>query len=365
MMKSKISILMLVLALTLACDIGATAPTLAPLPSQPTLDQTPTEIISPTATSVPVTATSKATGIFTLAVLVDLTSEPVTREQAQTHVEEASEILFGLTGFKFEMIDFREISSSGTTDAILREYLTSAPVVLPNGIILFSFGDDDRAKLYGGYAYTLPGPTGYVNHFVSPYAHENDIYVGIIHFGHRFGRCGYGDSETPISNVSIDGECRNQPGTVCVEKYGYSMCSNLVDVLYASTPTYMTSTGFVHEIMHPFGPNGNQDHYWTAECTATMRSGISTRPYQADVFNSEESEFYTNMCPFVSIICQLLQTMSGWSVGRGWFILPGVPGTTLYLFVVSLQSSRKLIEQPFVFLPNWQRLIGSRSLVTC
>lgn len=291
-MKSKLSILILALAGTLACIAGSAAPTPAPLPSPPVTDPAPTQSLSPATAP-------EAEDIFTLAVLVDLTSEPVTREQAHTLVDEASRILFGLTGFKLEMIDFQEFSSGEATAGIVREYLKSVPAVIPNGIVLFSFGDDGRAKLYGGYAYTLPGPTGYVNQFVSPYAHENDMYVGVIHFSHRFARCGYGDSETPVSDVSIDGECRNQPGTACVEKFGYSMCSNLVDDLYASTPTYMASSSFVHEIMHPFGPSGNQDHYWTPECTAAMRSGISLRPYQADSFNLEESAFYTNMCPFV------------------------------------------------------------------
>jgi hypothetical protein len=223
----------------------------------------------------------------------------VTREQAQTIVEEASGILFRLTGFKPEMIDFQEVSNGGTTHAIVQEYLESALTAIPDGVILFSFGDDGMAKMYGGYSFTSPGPAGYVSHFVSPYADENVIYVGVIHFGHRYARCGYGDSETPISNVSVDGECRNQPGTACVEKFGYSMCSDAVDDLYASTPTYFASDSFVHEIMHPFGPNGNQDHYGTLECTAAMQSGISTRPYQADPFNAEEADFYTNMCPFV------------------------------------------------------------------
>lgn len=293
-MKGKLSISILVLVMALACRIEYTAPTQTPPLSQPTPDSPPTGIISPLATIMP-----DAERTFTLSVLVDLTSEPVTREQAQTIVDESSEILFGLTSFKMAMIDFREVSSSGTSHAIVQEYLESAPTVIPDGVILFSFGDDGMAKTYGGYSFTSPGPAGYVNHFVSPYAHENDIYVGVIHFSHRFGRCGYGDSETKISAVSIDGECRNQPGTACVEKFGYSICSNCVDDLYASTPTYMASSSFVHEIMHPFGPNGVQDHYGTPECMAAMKSGISTRPYNADSFDLEESGVYTAMCPFV------------------------------------------------------------------
>jgi hypothetical protein len=155
------------------------------------------------------------------------------------------------------------------------------------------------AKTYGGYSYTLPGPAGYINRFDSPYVPADHIYIGVIHFGHRYARCGYGDSETPISDVSIDGECSNQPGTACVERFGYSMCSNAVDDLYASTSTYMASSSIVHEIMHPFGRGGALDHYFTPECTKAMQSGISVRPYQADSFNKAEAGFYINMCPFI------------------------------------------------------------------
>ncbi len=292
-MKTKVLLFGLLLALTLACNFGSVAPT--QVPPQPLT----TSDAAPTAIAIPATSTPEAVGVFTLSILVDQTSELVRREQAQTIVDEASDILFGLTSFQLEMIDFQEFSGGGATRSIIQKYLESTPAVQPNGIILFSFGDDGMAKTYGGYAYTLPGPAGYVNPFISPYVHENDLYIGVIHFGHRFARCGYGDSETKISDVSIDGECRNQPGTACVEKFGYSMCSNAVNDLYASTPTYMAASSFVHEIMHSFGPSGNQDHYWTPECTARMKTGISARPYQVDTFNSDEADHYVNMCPFI------------------------------------------------------------------
>ncbi len=311
-MKGKFSIFMLVLALTLACNIGSAAPTSAPLlpsatplPTQapllssPTIILAPTGTNSPTATILPATPTREATGVFRLSVLVDLASEPVTREQAQAIVDEASGILLGLTGFKMEMVDFQEISSGEAVRTIVQKYVKSASGIDPNGIVLFSFGENGVAKSCGGYSYRLAGPAGYVNQFASPYAHKDEIYVGVIHFSHRFGICGYGDSETPISNVSIDGECRNQPGVTCAEKYGYSICSNLVDALYASTPTYMVSSSVVHEIMHSFGPNGNPDHYGTAECTAAMISGKNARPYRPAPFSLEEAEYYVNMCPFV------------------------------------------------------------------
>ena len=125
------------------------------------------------------------------------------------------------------------------------------------------------------------------------------MYIGISHFGHRFAQCGYGDSETPVSNISIGGECRGVEGTACVEKHGYQMCTTAVDDLTASTPTYFTSQVFVHEVMHPFGKNGAQDHYFTKECTEIMLSGVSKQKYTSTEFISAESQYYTNMCPYV------------------------------------------------------------------
>ncbi len=235
-------------------------------------------------------------GVFTLAVLVDLDSEPVSREQAQVVVNEASQILEGLTGFTLEMIDFREVSNTSNTNSIIADYISSNPIVIPNGFVIFSYGDDDFAKSRGGYAiaYTVPG---FRNTFESPQLAPGTLIGAVLHYSHRYAKCGYGDSDTMISSVSINGECRNQPGIACVEKFDYLMCINAVDNLYASTRTYMTSSSLVHEIMHSFGLYGNQDHSWTQECDAEMAKGISQRPYiSGDLANSQ---FYSGMCPYV------------------------------------------------------------------
>jgi hypothetical protein len=237
-------------------------------------------------------------GVFTVAVLVDLDSEAVTETQAQAIVDEASAILFRLTGFVLEMVDFREVRNAAGTSAMVGDYINSSPAVIPNGILLFSFGDDNAAKTYGGYSFSYVVPD-HANAFQAPDAPAGSVYVNVVHYGHRFARCGYGDSDTPVSDVSIDGECFNQPGTACLEKDGYQMCSTAVDHLYASTPTYMASSTLVHEIMHPFGPNGNLDHYHTDECTSRMASGTSQRPYHPEPFDRVESDSYVNMCPFV------------------------------------------------------------------
>lgn len=257
------------------------------------LSATQPPTVPPTATQPPIR------GVFSVAVLVDLDSEPVTQTQAQTVVDEASTILFTLTGVTFEMVDFREMHNLSGMDGIVAEYINGNPATIPDGILLFSFGDGNTASIYGGYSITYTVPDSFQNAFPSQYAPAGSIYVGVMHFNHRFARCGYGDSDTPVSDVSIDGECRNQPGTSCVQKYGYQICSTSVDDLYASTPTYFLSASFVHEMMHPFGPSGNLDHYWTDECTATMTTGVSQRPYNSVTFDRHEGDLYVNMCPYV------------------------------------------------------------------
>jgi hypothetical protein len=51
--------------------------------------------------------------VFTWTVIVDLDSEPVTRDQVQELVNQASAILMELTGFSYAMVDFVESTSPG------------------------------------------------------------------------------------------------------------------------------------------------------------------------------------------------------------------------------------------------------------
>lgn len=261
------------------------------LPTGTTVLETAIPAMTNTAASAP------ARGVFTLSILVDTTSEPVTREQAQVLVDEASAIFERLTGFTLEMVDFREYNSG--MSSILGNYFNDPAYVRSDGIIIFSYGDNGDARLYGGYAFEVPGPSGFVSRFNSPYTDPNSVYVSVVHFSHRFAVCGYGGNEEPISDVSVGGECFNQPGTACVEKYGYQMCSTAVDDLYASTQTYMASSTFVHEIMHSFGESGAEDHYFTPQCTEKMKNGISQRPYQSEYFDRVEGNLYVQMCPYV------------------------------------------------------------------
>jgi hypothetical protein len=233
-------------------------------------------------------------------VIVDLDSEPVTYEEAQELVAQASAILGELTGFSYTMVDFVESASPGTVSDLAATYIQDHAGSLPNGIIIFSYGDGDSARTYGGYAFTLPGPPGFQNAFNSPVVGNNQVYISVQHWSHRYAACGYGgsDVETPVQDTSFGGECRNQDGVPCVEMYGYSMCSDAVDDLYASSRTYFGSSVIIHETMHSFGFEGNYDHYGTEQCDTTMASGTSGRPY-AEGFDHAEFQYYNGMCPHV------------------------------------------------------------------
>jgi hypothetical protein len=239
-------------------------------------------------------STLASTGVFQISVIVDLSSEPVPADALQIALEEANAILLERTGFTFSLIEVVERFPEGSRLLLADQYLDTTTSPIPNGIVILSFGDDDRARTYGGYSTWIAGPEGFHNAFVSPVAGDRHVYLAFLHWGHRYARCGYGDSETPTSATSIDGECRNQPGSACTMHNGYSMCSTMVDDLYASTPTYFVAANIVHEFMHPFGVNGAYDHYGTEDCQSAM--GWTPANW---TFSNEQALIYVGMCPNV------------------------------------------------------------------
>jgi hypothetical protein len=224
---------------------------------------------------------------------VDLASEPIPEAAIDAAVSQASRILEGHTGLVFELLEVVEGRPSSTIDDFARQYVAGATAV-PNGLIVFSFGDDDRARTYGGYSFWVPAPSGSHNAFVSPVAGDAHVYIAVLHWSHRYARCGYSETEDQISSVSLDGECMNQPGTACVEHNGYSFCSNALGLPYAETPTAFLSANVVHEFLHPFGQNGVYDHYGTQECIDAM--GWSAGGW---AFSLDDAQRYAGMCPNV------------------------------------------------------------------
>jgi len=279
MRRLRYSHLLLVVIFILACN----APTPTPVP--PTTTPSPTVTASPTATPSP-------TAYFTVAVIVDTKSEPVSRAQAESLISDASLIFSRLTPFGFQLVDYTEDNAGGSTNSMANRYIAAHPDSLPNGLVILSYGDSGQAKLYGGYSGFVAAPAGFRNTFVSPTIGSSKIYIGVIHYSHKYAACGYNGTDTVQSPVSVDGECRNQPGVACVQHNGYSMCENAVNNLYASTPTYFAATSVIHEFLHSFSDAGNMDHYATPECNSHMG-----RP--AGYFVFEEAELYNGMCPDV------------------------------------------------------------------
>jgi hypothetical protein len=268
----------------------------ATAPSTSTKNDASPTVIAATNTIFPSvgasTPVSSKTGInFKVAVIVDTLSEPVPHEQAKNIFEEASKLVQPFVSVSFEMVDFVE-DSGGKTKEMADRYLASHTAAGQNGILIFSFGDGGQAKLLDGYSFTLQAPVGFRNAFVSPLGGTGQIYVAVVPFGLKYMACGYGGTDTLQSTTAVDGECRNKPGTACVQHNGYSMCSNAVGNLYTSTPTHFVSSMIIHAFLHLFSPGGDKDNYATPECNARMG-------YPNGFFDMQESQYYNGICPFV------------------------------------------------------------------
>lgn len=297
---SKPLLLLLAFVVLMACSLpsGTAVPTSTALtiPVTVIVPTVPVEVVPPVpATTNPFITPTVAPTIkahFTVAVIVDTTSEPVRREQAQNLINDANKVFPILTSIGFALTDFSEDGFGGSTNDMVNRYIQSHSAALPNGIVVFSFGDGGQAKLYGGYSYSVPGPAGYRNAFVSPAVGGDKIYIAVIHFSHKYAACGYGGADVPQSSVSIGGECRNRPGTACIQHNGYSMCADAVGDLYTSAPTYFAASSVVHEFLHSFSEGGDKDHYSTPECNQKMG-------YPQGFYDMQESHYYNDICPFV------------------------------------------------------------------
>lgn len=259
-------------------------------PGQPTAEAAVPSpaAIPPSPTTVP----PPAEPTLTVAVLVDTSSQQVTRDQAQALINESALHLRALVPVTMVMVDFVEDGRGGSTTEILQRYMLEHNGALPNAAVILSFGDENRAKLNGAYGYAAPGPAGYRNPFVSPLVGNGQIYVAVVDHNYRYMPCGYGGSEAVKSASALNGECDNRPGIACVEQNGYSMCSNAVGRLYMSTRTYFAASMIIHWLLQPFAPGGAQDDYSTPECTTRMG-------YPAGFRDLQESQYHNDLCPFV------------------------------------------------------------------
>jgi hypothetical protein len=304
-----------------ACGNGSGSPV-----ATPTADSgapvTPA-VLAATSTTVTTTVTSTTAetttttaepfvpqGTFRVVVIVDLTSEDVSREEAQALVDDASAMHQRLSGFSVEMVDYIRATPStagsgvDTTrdlDQLVYQYEHEHFPDMPDGFMIISYGHDGAAAVYGGYSYLLDAPADHKYRFISTHNPEPSYHIGVVHFRHRYAQCGYGGDTllaAPIQETSSNGECFNQDGTPCVEHNGYAMCATAVSELYASTLTYFAASSIVHEIMHGFGVDVETDHYGNQACTEAMTTNGSARGYE---FDGEflMFELYNGICPFL------------------------------------------------------------------
>lgn len=115
-----------------------------------------------------------------------------------------------------------------------------------------------------------------------------------MHFDHFYARCGYDDQQRRVSDVSLGGECRGRNGLACVLKPGgeYWTCPDALSDLYSDWDYYKGCT-IVHEFLHPFGSEGNLDHYGSTSCVAR---GAVTQAQAGDLRMGQDN---CQMCPDV------------------------------------------------------------------
>ncbi len=250
----------------------------------------------PAPTLEPTLPQGPAQAEFRVAVIVDKTTQSVTREQAQAVIAEASGYLREFSPIGLTMVDFTEDSSSPNdmTGSMFGRYVETHRSALPNGFVIFSAPAGSVSKLTGGYGYLdiYEGDGGFKNSFVPAARASNALYEAVVDYNYKYMPCGYGATDQVTSASALPGECRGQTGVACVQNNGYSMCSNAVGNLYTSTPTHAVASMIVHALLHNFAPGGNKDDYATPECNARMG-------YPDGFFDLQESEYYNGLCPFV------------------------------------------------------------------
>ena len=230
---------------------------------------------------------------FKIAVIVDAATDPVSREEAEEVLMIVAPRFLELTGFRLETIAIVEDGRGGSIKRIATNYMEQASEI-PNGILIFSVGDDDRAKLNRAYAQRVPGPDGFRNPFVSPIPGVGDshVYIAVLQFNHLYAACGYAGMDTIQSPFSSGDECRGVEGETCAEWEGLQVCPIALPFLEGKTHIDMAAEPVVHEFMHPFGLGGPDAHYGTEACNLAMG-------WESDHFDEAEGKSFDGMCPSV------------------------------------------------------------------
>jgi hypothetical protein len=221
-----------------------------------------------------------------VAVLVAAARAP-SADDVRRVFARANAIILQKTGEQMTQTDYT-VGTPGSPLPQAQTYVNARATAPPDGVLAFS--DDAQATTFGGYSQTFALPAPNVNRFPSPVVGENRTYLAVVDFFHKYARCGYDDAGNRIRSTSGGGECRNRSGLTCVDNGRHWTCPDALTDLYAD-PDYFTACSIVHEFLHPFGREGNFDHYGTAQCTS--RTGMS----QADVQNLALFQQSCGMCP--------------------------------------------------------------------
>lgn len=225
---------------------------------------------------------------FKVAVIVDTMTDPVSREQAEAVIAISNEQWVDLTGFGLQLVDFVEDDGGGSIADLVGRFLERESD-LPNGILVFSVGDEDRAKINRAYAQQIPAPDGFKNAFVSPYLGDGYMYVAVLQFNYRYAACGYAGTDTIQSQLSTNDECPGGNGQICAEWSGMQVCPVALPALEGQTPITMAAEPIIHEFMHSFSDKGQDDHYFSEACRIAL----------GDEWDEEEAGYYSDFCPIV------------------------------------------------------------------
>jgi hypothetical protein len=223
---------------------------------------------------------------FRVAVLLSA-SRPPSPEDVERVFGRANDILFEKTGERMTRTDLVNVGP-GSALAQSVAYANAHAAAAPDGILLFS--DDSTATSFGGYSQTFSLPSPNENRFPSPVVGATRGYLAVVDFFHKYARCGYDNAGNRIADTSSGGECRNRNGLTCVDNGRYWTCPDTLNDLYADAD-YFTACSAVHEFLHPFGAEGNFDHYGTAQCVS--RTGMSL----PDAQNLRLFQQSCGMCP--------------------------------------------------------------------
>lgn len=225
---------------------------------------------------------------FRVAVLLAAAVAPSAADVARVFAR-ADAILTMKTGERMTQVDLVS-PGPGVPLVLARNYVTANAARPPDGTLVFS--DDSTATSFGGYSQSFALPPPALNPFPSPHAGADKEYVAVVHFFHKYARCGYDNQGNRVSDRSFGGECRNRTGILCVDNGRYWTCPDTLNDLYADLD-YFAGCTIVHEFMHPFGAEGAFDHYGTSQCTT--RTGMSA----ADATNLRLAQQSCGMCPDV------------------------------------------------------------------